>query len=247
MTGFFRRNLTTMLVAFGTAAITAGGPAIAATIADYARNADKVDGKHAVGAGASIAARKGKLVATSGTTGRLPNNIVAKPPDADRLDGFNSGAFWRKSESVHAATAVNSALLQGWAADDLIRVASGASGDSPTLTTSPQSYGSPMSIIAPGPGFVLVTSSMTVQEATNCTTQCWTMSQIRHIQTDALSNYSMQNAENYGTLANTTVFPVTAGENTFDIRVWRADGDGTIKGWWSNISAVYSPFNADGD
>lgn len=75
-----------MLVAMATAAITAGGPAIAASIADYARNADQVDGKHAVGAATTSAKRAGKLVATN-SSGRLPNNIIAKAPDAAKLNG----------------------------------------------------------------------------------------------------------------------------------------------------------------
>jgi hypothetical protein len=41
----------------------------------FAHNADKVDGKHAVGAGASAQKRAGKLVATNGK-GKLPTNIV---------------------------------------------------------------------------------------------------------------------------------------------------------------------------
>lgn len=58
-----------------------------------AKNAHKVDGRHAVGAGSSVAARRNKLVATNGQ-GRLPNNIIAKASDADRLDGVDSSA-WR--------------------------------------------------------------------------------------------------------------------------------------------------------
>lgn len=61
-----------------------------------AKNADKVDGKHAVSASASSARRKGKLVATSPKTAKLPNNIIAKAPDADKLDGVDSKRFARK-------------------------------------------------------------------------------------------------------------------------------------------------------
>lgn len=50
-------------------------------------NADKVDGFHAVGSGATVKARKGKLVATSKATGRLPNNIIGTAPDSARLGG----------------------------------------------------------------------------------------------------------------------------------------------------------------
>lgn len=64
-----------------------GGGAVAQAKYD-ALNADKVDGRHAVGAGASVQQRKGKLVATNPTTGRLPNGIVAKAPNSDRLGGY---------------------------------------------------------------------------------------------------------------------------------------------------------------
>lgn len=87
-----RRHLPTIVVAMVTAAVTAGGPAIAATIADYATNADMVDKKHAVGAGAKPADRAGKLVATN-SVGRLPNNIIAKAPDSSRLGGLLPSAF----------------------------------------------------------------------------------------------------------------------------------------------------------
>jgi hypothetical protein len=64
------------------AVLGVSSPAIAHGVrhAIFAHNADKVDGKHAVAATASITQRRGKLVATSGTTGRLPSNIV--PPTA---------------------------------------------------------------------------------------------------------------------------------------------------------------------
>jgi hypothetical protein len=94
---FIGKHAATIVVAMVTAAVTAGGPALARVVADYAKNSDKVDGFHAVGFGASIAARKGKLVATSGRTGSLPNNIIKKAPNADELDGLNSTAFLRAS------------------------------------------------------------------------------------------------------------------------------------------------------
>jgi hypothetical protein len=58
-----------------------------------AKNAHKVDGKHAVGSGASVQQRKGKLVATNPKTGRLPDNIIASAPDADRLGGYTHRAM----------------------------------------------------------------------------------------------------------------------------------------------------------
>lgn len=86
----------TFLIAAVVAAVTAGGPVLARSVADFARNADKVDGRHAVGATPSSQKRGGKLVATN--RGRLPNNIIRKAPaarDADRLGGFGPSAFVR--------------------------------------------------------------------------------------------------------------------------------------------------------
>ena len=87
-----RRHSETIVVAAAVAAVVAGGPPLAAAVFD-ADNAHKVDGKHAVGAGASIDSRKGKLVATKATTGLLPNNIISKAPDADSLDGVDSSGY----------------------------------------------------------------------------------------------------------------------------------------------------------
>jgi hypothetical protein len=106
----FRTHLPTIVVAAVTAMVTAGAPALAGSVVDFARNADKVDGKHAVGFSASIAGRAGKLVATN-AAGRLPNNIIAKAADPDQLDGIDSAGFVQDGETVadatHAASADN--------------------------------------------------------------------------------------------------------------------------------------------
>jgi hypothetical protein len=89
-----------VLAAVLTGSVLAAGPTLAGVVASAfdANNAHKVDGKHAVGFSASIDARKGKLVATSTSTGRLPNNIIGKAPNADKLDGQDSSAYVRDCE-----------------------------------------------------------------------------------------------------------------------------------------------------
>ncbi len=86
-----RRHLSTVTVAASTALVTAlvvaGGPALATTVVDFAKNAGAVNGKKAVAANASVAQRKGKLVATGGLSGQLPNNIIARAPDSSKLQG----------------------------------------------------------------------------------------------------------------------------------------------------------------
>ena len=79
---WLKRDLRTMVVAVVAAAVTAGAPALAHGVqhALFAHNADKVDGIHAVGAGATPAQAAGKLVAT-GAGGRfapkfMPNGFA---------------------------------------------------------------------------------------------------------------------------------------------------------------------------
>lgn len=88
-----RQYLPVLITAVTVSALTAGGPALAAAAYD-AVNADKVDGRHAVGAGASSTNRAGKLVATN-AAGKLPDNIIAKAPDASKLGGVGPAGYLR--------------------------------------------------------------------------------------------------------------------------------------------------------
>lgn len=87
MTRALGSHSATALVVLVTAAVTAGAPAVARTVADYARNAGKVDGRDAVGARASLDKRAGRLVATT-KRGFLPNGIIRKAPNAAALGGI---------------------------------------------------------------------------------------------------------------------------------------------------------------
>lgn len=75
----------------------AKAPSDGFSVSAMATNSDKVDGKHSVSAFASKTKRAGKLVATS-PKGYLPNNIIAKARNADKLDGIDSAAFAMKSD-----------------------------------------------------------------------------------------------------------------------------------------------------
>lgn len=93
MSGFFRKHATTIVVAMMTALV--GGNVLPALAhgnvhANSAHNADKVDNLHAVKSSTTKQKRKGKLVATSPTTGLLPNNIIKKAPNSNKLDGLDS-------------------------------------------------------------------------------------------------------------------------------------------------------------
>jgi hypothetical protein len=68
-------------------------------VAAASGNAHRVDGKHAVGFGASVASRSGKLVATSNDTGLLPSDIILplwsllQGVPAGFADGIDNGTF----------------------------------------------------------------------------------------------------------------------------------------------------------
>ena len=81
------------------------GPAIAGAVVDYARNADRVDGFHAVGAGTEEDKRGRKVVATN-KRGRLPDGIVENVPsadNADKIDLYDSTDLAKTCESGSVA------------------------------------------------------------------------------------------------------------------------------------------------
>ena len=84
--GRLSQDVRTVVIAACVGALASGGPILAATVVDYAWNADHVDGRDAVAASAPTDARAGKLVATN-SNGRLPSDIIAKAPDSALLNG----------------------------------------------------------------------------------------------------------------------------------------------------------------
>jgi hypothetical protein len=99
-----RKHAMTIVVAMVTAAVTAGGPALAGVIADYAKNADKVDGLHAVAAKASPTKAKGKLVATD-STGKFPAKFLQPYPiiASSRRNYDTLGAITMTAAGTHTA------------------------------------------------------------------------------------------------------------------------------------------------
>jgi hypothetical protein len=79
MTRFLtRENAKLMVVAVGVLLLAWTGPAVAHGVhAQFAHNADKVDGKHAVSSGSSLANAKNKLVAHN-KQGQLPAKFIPK-------------------------------------------------------------------------------------------------------------------------------------------------------------------------
>lgn len=109
MRDFLRRNAPVVITAVVVATLMQVGPPVVAATYD-AVNSDKVDGKHAVGAGATASSRSGKLVATN-ADGKLPNSIIAKAPDAAKLGGVPpSGYLSSDPGSVTGEEVLNDSL-----------------------------------------------------------------------------------------------------------------------------------------
>lgn len=91
-----------------------GAPAVGTQVqrAFDAQNAHQVDGKHAVGSGASVTQRKGKLVA-AGSDGRLPNNIIKKAPNAGKLDGVKADDYRFLPLDLGSVYALGGAVFSG--------------------------------------------------------------------------------------------------------------------------------------
>lgn len=146
------RDVRTAAVALLVSVSVVATPSVAAKI----KNADTVDGKHAVGASAPIAKRKGKLVATD-NKGRLPNNIIRKARDADRLDGRNSTAFTLRNAKPGT---VQTGLWSAWGGPsggyvaDSVTLASRLSANIPITRVTYLEYGDPMTVECPGIGLV---------------------------------------------------------------------------------------------
>jgi hypothetical protein len=150
--------------------------------------------------------------------------------------------------AASAANAQNADQLDGLDANGLTRVARMGTGATLTLTTSQQTYGTPLTITAPGAGFVMIHGNVTVLN-TSCVTSCGYFARVRHIQSGALSTFTEESIAPGQLFANTShawVFPVAAGVNTFDIRIARDTTNGTMSGWFGELAAIYSPFGSTG-
>lgn len=86
-----RTYLPVLLSALVTATLVTAGPTVARATYD-AVNARMVDGRSAVGSGASRKVRAGKLVATD-KDGHLPDDIIVRAPDTKLFGGKGPDAF----------------------------------------------------------------------------------------------------------------------------------------------------------
>ena len=138
-----RSHLPTLATALIAGTAVAVGPTIAEAAYD-AVNADKVDGKSAVGAAAAPGKRAGKLVATNGR-GMLPDDIIDKAADADLLDGIDSAGFL-----AAGGKAADAEMLDGMSSDSFVQGTGNVRSLVQALPPGPGSQSTPLEL--PGTG-----------------------------------------------------------------------------------------------
>jgi hypothetical protein len=227
-----RLPLVLSVTALVVAVLGSTGPAIAHGVqhAVFAHNADKVDGKHAVRSSASVAARKGKLVATSRANGYLPNNLIKKALDSDKLDGLNP--------------------------NDLVRVARGGNTDDPVELSTTYEPVLTVQLTAPRKGFVLLTGTVSgIAETPGAECQCAIFTRVRHASVPAADfelpysvAYVSKDVTPVETTATTTVVPVAAGVQEFvlESRKWEVNGTGLVGAFAPALTALYVPYGSTG-
>jgi hypothetical protein len=147
-----------------------------------------------------------------------------------------------------AADFDDAVTLNGRAANSLVRAARMSTSNTTEISTTEVTYGSALSITAPSAGFVVVNANTTIQNV-GCTSNCYAYVRVRHIQTGSYTtlSYSDSQGAGYDSAGNSWVFPVSAGANTFDIRIYRGTStSGTLNGWYAEMNAIFVPFGATG-
>ncbi len=153
-----------------------------------------------------------------------------------------------------AAQATNASALDGYQANGLVRVGKGDTTLSLLLTASKQVYTS-LTLIAPSPGFVLVNGAVDFRRGGSLTCPCNGVAELYHVQANASSRPHGATLINLhgarGAVALTYVFPVSAGSQTFQVRVLKINdqdiiSNGDTYAEYGEITALFVPFDGTG-
>jgi hypothetical protein len=167
----------------------------------------------------------------------------------------NSGVAPLAVNSSTKVASLNADRLDGFEANGLARAARMTTQGFLTLTELSQPYGPQVTITAPQAGLVLANAAVTVRNPSNCTNGCIAVGQIRHVETGGGSTPSKTTVLKdpevplEATMANlgmSYVFEVSPGVNTFEVRLNREAGDGSVLGWYGEMNALYVPFGGTG-
>jgi hypothetical protein len=238
---FSRRKFTVLAVA---AALTLG-------TASAALAGSGVGGVFNLGKTNTVNAITNLVGSVSGPSLRIDNNSGGSTATALDLQ-VEPGKSPMKVNSTTKVANLNADRLDDKSAEDLSRVAVMNTTATTVLPEFPGivTYGDPLSITAPAAGFVRVNGNVTVSGGgcTTATTGCFFTAYVRHINSGNLSIAQEEEVINTrGNAGLDAVFPVSAGVNTFDIRLLRGGATGgQLRGWWGVLTAEYIPYGPTG-
>jgi hypothetical protein len=201
---------------------------------------------------ANNSVNSGKVADGSLTGADLANNSVNSGKVADgSLTGadIDESTMDQVPSAANATDAQNAGTVDGFEANALTRVALMATSVAVTIADSGQSYGDTLSITAPAAGFVMIHGgTQVVNLGGTCTTGCYAFGFVRHLQSGAQSSTASAGigAAGAAAMSHAWVFPVEAGVNTFDLRMFRSTGNGFVKALSAELAAIYSPFGPTG-
>jgi hypothetical protein len=245
-----------MVVALGALILSVGGNVTAAVLITSAdikdntiRGVDVRDGaltsadiKNSTIKGVDI--RDGTIKSADVANGSLRGADVA----GNSLTGvdLDESTLAQVPSAASAMNAQNAGRVDGLDANSLTRVARMGTGAPLVLTTAAQTFGTALSITAPRAGFVMIHGGITIANS-GCTSGCSVLGRVRHIESGATSVPAEESiGQAFANMSHAWVFPVNAGVNTFDIRIARFTGNGTISGSFAELAAIYSPFGSTG-
>ena len=238
MAQWIRRPSPAMIVALVALVVSVGGNVTAAVMITSAGIQDNTI--------RSVDIRDETLKSVDIASGAVTGADVAN----NSLTGadVNESTLARVPSAASAANAQDAGRVDGLDANALTRVARMGAGTPLVLAVAEQTFGTALSITAPRAGFVMISGATTFFNE-GCSSLCTVAAKVRHIQgdsTSAVAQESLPPGQFFSNLAHAWVFPVNAGANTFDIRLWRGLGNGTLSGFNAELAAVYSPFGRTG-
>jgi hypothetical protein len=193
------------------------------------------------------------------TTGCVPNQEYCPTANVTREEmasflARTAGLGSNKPVANAARLALANPVAGGatFAANDLVRLASNIAFDKALGTVDPATLAT-VTVTAPVGGYVLVEANTSVYNSAAAGCICGIQASIREagaVTSSDLQYTTLYNAsggtDSNSPLALSWVFPVPAGQHTYELRARRYSGAASITTHSIRMTALFVPFNATG-
>lgn len=191
------------------------------------------------GTALDLRVQPGKPPLTTNSIGRIPRL------NADMVDGKHAGAFLPKG-----GKAADSDKLGGISSDELVRSGRGFSHNATSTVTFTSRTSA--TVNAPADGFVVVNGTVVLDTFSSTCNPCHAHA---HIFNTTNNQKSLDQLASLGNGTSSThrdvmpmtwVFPVNAGDNTFELRTGVYPSNAPISFYNPTLTALYVPYGANG-